>query len=396
VLRAMTIFGTTWADLTLDDVQRFLDGADDEPLLWEAKGTRLDKAEVRRQVCGFANSHEGGYLILGAAPVENDARTCWRLDGVTFPDEPHTWISNVVADAERGVRPRPDFDVAAWRAPQGNVAVVHVRPTSTPPCITNGTVYERVPGKTPPIQDPNRLADLFARGDVARRDAETRALRSTHALLKALARTDQDAKQDMRLERVHSAEFAHPATFVRSAVGIAATGNPPDIAGRLFRDDTLEPVWQALRNWPSNAPDDHREPTTPQWSQEALLWRQDELGPVRTTTLVRASWDGSVAIGRRLNTAQADPTRFVDAEVRPAWSLADQVLTHLKGYGDIYLAVVAVGKPFVDEPELEKSKPPRVLLQRGPLGAGMDESQLASLSRELCRSAGYYSPEPAG
>ena len=40
-----TIFGNEWADLTLEDVKAFLDRSDDkdEPLVWEAKGTRLTR-----------------------------------------------------------------------------------------------------------------------------------------------------------------------------------------------------------------------------------------------------------------------------------------------------------------------------------------------------------------
>ena len=82
------------------------------------------------------------------------------LDGVRFPDEPRPWITDVVSDPERGVRPRPDFDIEAWEAPKGHVAVVKVSATSTPPCIANGTVYERLPGKTQTLRDPLRLADL--------------------------------------------------------------------------------------------------------------------------------------------------------------------------------------------------------------------------------------------
>jgi hypothetical protein len=74
---------------------------------WEAKGTKLEKQEVRRQICGFANSHEGGYLILGAERVSNERpEPKWQLDGVQFPDEPRTWIAEIVGDPERGVRPK--------------------------------------------------------------------------------------------------------------------------------------------------------------------------------------------------------------------------------------------------------------------------------------------------
>jgi len=165
-----TIFGASWNDLRLDHVQTYLDQADDERLLWEAKGTTLDKNEIRRQVCAFANSHEGGYLILGAGRASGaSVEHRWALDGVSFPGEPRPWITDVVVDLERGVRPRPDFDVVAWETTNGHVAVVRVTPTSTPPSLANGTVYERLPGKSQTVRDPLRLADLFGRGDAARR-----------------------------------------------------------------------------------------------------------------------------------------------------------------------------------------------------------------------------------
>src|SRR3954468_13046672 len=66
-----TIFGVLWNNLTLDDVRVYLDTADTKPLTWEAKGTRVDANEVRRQVCAFANGHEVGYLVLGAAQSDS-------------------------------------------------------------------------------------------------------------------------------------------------------------------------------------------------------------------------------------------------------------------------------------------------------------------------------------
>jgi predicted HTH transcriptional regulator len=63
----MTLFGSPLHDLKLEDIQAFLDDADAEPLLWEAKATELRKGGVRKEVCGFANGHQTGYLILGAS-----------------------------------------------------------------------------------------------------------------------------------------------------------------------------------------------------------------------------------------------------------------------------------------------------------------------------------------
>src|SRR3954469_26053478 len=98
----LTIFGPPWGELRLEHVQAFLDEADDEPLLWEAKGTKLDKSEVRRQVCAFANSHEGGYLILGAdrpPTTGEEPEPGWQLEGVSFPGgEPQTWLTEIITD----------------------------------------------------------------------------------------------------------------------------------------------------------------------------------------------------------------------------------------------------------------------------------------------------------
>jgi hypothetical protein len=402
----VTIFGATWDELTLADVESFLADADDEPLLWEAKGTKLDANEVRLQVCGFANSHEGGYLILGARKVAAEPsdtaeppKQTWTLDGVGFPDEPRTWVSNVVGDLERGVRPMPDFDVAAWTAPAGHVAVVSVTPTSTPPCIANGTVYERIPGKTQTVRDPQRLANLFARGDEARRGAQARADRSARLMLDAWDRTsaaddrpnsDSDGSGGSQEETRPGTD---PSEFVRFAVGVAATGNAPNIAGRLFQIKVVEEVWLTLRHSPSIVPEEFRRPHPVAWSQEALLWRQEELGPIQSEKLVRASWDGAVAAGERIATASADPETLVEDRVQAAWQLADDLVTRLGGFGDTYLCVLVAGGPFAREDDAQTGK--EVVMRRGPLLSGVDGAQAASLGRELSRALGYLAPEPA-
>ena len=99
----------------------------------------------------------------------------WTLDGLAFPSDPTTWISEVVGNG--GVNPYPDgLDTRAFRvAGDRLVAVVSIPPVSTPPCNTGGRVYERVSGRTIPVREPLRLAALFERGDQARIAASTRA-----------------------------------------------------------------------------------------------------------------------------------------------------------------------------------------------------------------------------
>jgi hypothetical protein len=379
----MTIFGPGWADLTLQDVQSYLNDAEDEPLLWEAKGTRLDKNEVRTQVCGFANSHEGGYLILGADKTDDG----WKANGVAFDGEPITWLSDVIGDPERGVRPRPDFDIHAWPADNGHVAVIRVRSTSTPPCIANGTVYERLPGKTPPVRDPVRLASLFGRGDEARKLAEAIAYRAAKLALDAVTK-DEDTQEEEREEGGRA-----PLRAIRFAVGVAATGNPPDIASRLFQDDFSTAYWEYLRDLPDGMPYGWGQGPRPvEWPQTALLWRRELRGPIDYDVVLRASWDGAAAVAQRIakDDAYLDDA-FVNSRVGPAWRLADEVVQRLKGFGDFYVTVLFTGGNFPRRPGPADEI---LAMRRGPLLAGVDDDHLASLGRELLRSLGTGASEP--
>jgi hypothetical protein len=376
----MTIFGPGWAELTLEDVQSYLDEAEDEPLLWEAKGTRIDKNEVRLQVCGFANSHEGGYLILGADKTEGG----WTADGVAFDGEATTWLSDVIGDPERGVRPRPDFDIHAWPADNGHVAVIRVQPTSTPPCITNGTVYERIPGRTSPVRDPQRLTGLFSRGDEARRQA--RAVADRVAQLALATVTAEADRQGGEGEQT-------PLRAIRSAVGVAATGHPPDVASQLFRDDFAVKYWEHLRDLPTGLPAGFGRPPDPiEWSQTALMWRREVRGAIQDYDIVlRASWDGAAAVAERIAAEDAYLDSLVEHRVGPAWRLADEVVQHLGGFGDFYVTVLFAGGRFPRRPGPEDEI---LAMRRGPLLAGVDETHLASLGRELLRSLRSPTPEP--
>lgn len=387
-----TIFGVQWSDLGLEHVEAYLDQADDEPLLWEAKGTKLDPKEVRRQVCAFANGHEQGYLILGAerGSAEADAPK-WKLDGVEFPDEPRTWIAEIVGDPEGGVRPRPDFDVAAWPAANGHVAVVRVTPTSTPPCIANGTVYERLPGKTQTVRDPLILAGLFSRGDEARKRAQALSDRAARTVMDALG---GDAGSFRRPWTPVVSEAEQPAcddtTHIRFAVGVAATGTVPNIAGRLFRDEFVDEIWVQLRDRPTGLPSGYgNSPDPVDVSQEALTWRHQVLGYVDSITVVRAAWDGSAGAGQKLATEDALPDSLAQQQIAPQWRLADQLLQRLGGFGDLYITVLVEGGRFP-----RRRDPVSIVMRRGPVLAGVDDEHVASLGRELMRALGHLAPEP--
>jgi hypothetical protein len=377
----MTIFAVSWSELTLDKVRAFLDEADDESLLWEAKGTTLDKSEIRRQVCALANSHEGGYLILGADRVQRpphgtDATAAvWALEGVQFPDEPRTWLANLISSAERGVRPMPDFDVMAWVAVNGHVAVIRILPTSTPPCMTNGTVYERVPGKTMTVRDPLRLAALFTRGDSARREAQARA---DHAAL-----------------ALHGPETLAAAGWVHFTVGVCATGNSPDIAHRLFRDGFADSLWQKLNDRPVGLPGPfRRSPEAVEWSQDALTCRHETRGFIASVTVARASWDGAAAVHQELALEEMDTDMgsFVARLVEPAWRLANELVSELGGFGDVYVITLFSGGPFNQAARTQNEQ--YVAARRGPLLPGINPLHVASLGRELTRALGQPATEP--
>ncbi len=410
----MTIFGPAWADLELEHVAAYLNGeqADDEPLLWEAKGSKPDAKEtepnpneVRRQVCAFANGHEGGYLILGANKPKG--ATAWTFDGVEFRGgEPITWISTVVADLNRGVRPRPDFDVTAWPAEEGHVAVVRINPISTPPCIANGTVYERLPGRSRVVRDPQRLADLFARGDQARRGAEALADRAATRLLddwldgdagamyhervdSAVRQAESDHNEDD--EPDEEAEIEADSQYLRFAVGVAATGNPPNISGRLFRPDLVVQVWNRLRERPTGLPPGYETgPDPTATSQDALTWRHETRGLVNAVSIVRAAWDGSAAAGQRILMDDIDPERLVERRLAHEWRLADELVQRLGGFGEVYVVVRIAGGRF---PRRRKQRI-RVEMRRGPLLPGVADEHLESVARELNRAVGYFIAEP--
>jgi hypothetical protein len=390
----VTIFGPSFEALRPEDVRDYLDQADDEPLLWEAKGTELDKYEVRRQVCAFANGHETGYLILGAEPATSDNPPHkWVVNGVEFPGgEPRPWITDVIGDPERGVRPRPDFDVQVWEAANGHVAVVRVRPTSTPPCLANGTVYERLPGKSQTVRDPLILAGLYSRGDQARRAAEASADNAAEAVVnRALAGDAGMFRAERMAAQADREVVTDDATGIRFAVGVSATGNPPNISGRLFQAEFARHGWDRLRDRPLGLPPGlYGPPPDPvAWSQEALTWRHETIGPVSAITMVRAAWDGSVAAGQKLAMGDFYADTFAPGSIADQWRLADELVQRLGGYGDVYMTVLIAPARFRRRQEVGP-----IVMRRGPILPGVAEEYVDSLGRELKRALGYDSPEP--
>jgi hypothetical protein len=219
----VTIFGPTLDKLTVADLGAFLRDAPSEALEWEAK-SELNAGSIRKQVCGFANSHDGGYLVLGIQ--EPQPGGTWGLEGVVFPggDAPN-YVTNLIATGPARVMPYPDgLDVRTLDVGDGKqIAVVAVPPIPVPPCMTGGAVFERVSGKTIHVEDPARLAALFGRGD----DARGRA-----------AQLAETAAERANGEAAHRCDPRN----VQFALGLAAVAYAVDVESRLFStsfDDVL-------------------------------------------------------------------------------------------------------------------------------------------------------------
>lgn len=358
----LQLFGETWDALTLRGVQEFLAGAEDEPLLWEAKGTSLSAHEVRRQCGAFANSVEGGYLILGARRTDDG----WVADGVAFPDEePHRSISDFLRD---GVRPLPTYDVRAFAAAGGHVAVVRVEPLTGGPCIVRGTVYERVPGATIPVKDPARLAELFARGARAHEAARTAADRAVAAAAGAWAQEHADA----------------PGTLVVS-VAAAPVATAADIGARLFRHSTRELMHDLVEpHVRSGVP---IPPTiTPTVGQDRRVVVGVPFHTHQPSWLLAGFWDGSAAASARSEHTGAVQT-IIDAVVAPAGELARQLAARLGGGASGYLTVTVTS-------DVTPHWAGGVTLRRGPAQLDDLPALLPSLRRELQRTVGIDEAEP--
>jgi hypothetical protein len=366
----VTIFGPLWPDLALSDIASFLNGTESEGLLWEAKGVDAKPHEVRRQVCGFANSHEGGYLIIGASQASDGS---WTLDGVAFPDEPPTWVANIIG--EGGVNPYPEgLDVRSWPTSDGRqVAVVEVPPLAAPPCNTSGIVYERVSGRTITVRDPTRLAELFARGEDARRGAETVSAQAASGVL-----------------RIGTAHPLYQERHVQFGLGLAASGYAPDISSRLFshgfeqgvRSSMLTSLEQDPLQPPSGTPIGR------ETSQEAVVFVSHAADPVMGYSwVVRCVRDGSVGIYWLQGVQQSSVESIVKGPLVQAWKSAEEILSMLEPQGPRYLRALVAGGSFPANSVI-RGAPAPTTVSRGPVDPGFDATVLASIERELIRALG--------
>jgi hypothetical protein len=376
----MTLFGKPLHDLKLENIQRFLDDADAEPLLWEAKATELRKNGVRKEVCGFANGHQTGYLILGAKWDEE--KRSWSLPGLEFPnDDPPAWVSSVVQQ----LQPEPRVDVRPIPVSDGHVAVVEVPPIAIPPCFHNGTVYERISGQTVPIKSPLRLTELYGRGEAAQIGAENAANKWADQLL-----YDESV-----------AGFHEDPEGPRFTVAVNASGNPPDISSRLFTKRFEKAQREIVsENLVAITGNDPFGPNSTQWQEQdnCFLEVEDRIaGALTRYWHIRAIWDGTAVVRHQVPKGELLPAdQLFDDYIKRAWVTAAKLVDAIEGYGPTQVVLMVetgktVQRSSLLEPERERYELRRRLPEPEP-----DEAAFASVLRELRRAFGERVYEDEG
>jgi hypothetical protein len=367
----MTIFGAAWEELMLQDLTDFLHDGASEPLLWEAKRD-LNKSEVRAQVCGFANGHDTGYLIIGADQAKNGT---WTFEGL---EPPAAGLPSQITDYlhNGGVEPFPEgLDVRTLDIDNGRqIAVVRIPPIATPPCNTRGTVYERVSGKTIPVKDPVRLNALFEQGARARERAREAAARAAELAL------DRGSR---------SFDSGH----IQFGFGLAATGYTRDVRTRPFTP-TFESVARSslltvLAHDPLQPPIAKREV-----NQETLILETNpEDKRLGYNWMVRASTDGAIGVFWLQGITQTNIESLTGEPLRRVWECANEIIGMHNPRGARYMHVLFAGGEFPRNKVLSNARVfPAVA--RGPLGKGIDHDVLGSIGRELRRYQGEMAWEP--
>jgi hypothetical protein len=364
----LTLLGPDLHDLELKDVQAFLDAADAEPLLWEAKGTDVHPDSVCKAVCGFANGRQTAYLILGAD--QDDAG--WHLRGWQVPGgDPPAWVSSVINPA---LQPVPEVDVRSLRVRDGSyVVVVEVPPVAIPPCMSRGTVWERVSGRTIAVENPLRLSELYRRG-------EAEKVRAEHSAV--------DAAQQVILDPLVPGYVEEPDGH-RFALALNATGNPADISSRLFsrefEEKLLDTVHERLVPIRFGGAEYHH------GQEQSNCWLnvQTNISAQRLRYWhVRAIWDGTVVVRHQVPADyQLPPDQLMESAIKPAWTAAGKLVVALGGYGPTHMVLVMeTGKK--GPPRVGGTSEQRIGMRRHLLQPEPGQAAFASLTRELQRTSG--------
>lgn len=323
----------------------------------------LRRLSIAKSIGAFANSRDGGYVILGAA---HDKTRTWSLPGLADRGtEPAVWLESVIVGA---VLPRPRHQVRTLRLTDERFAgLIRVWPVPTPPALVGGVAYMRVSGMSIPITDPVELGRLYRQGETARSAAESRA---AGAIQWPTSRNPPG-------DRLH----------LLYAVSLSPVAPPPDVSSRLFRRSYIDELHSLLRSYltpPVVGP--VRAPEREEWAQSFVeVGLADPFGDAASALTVR--WDGSAVVSYW---AEDTPARGIDHLREPGnlarpWRLGVDALALLGGTGATYVTVFAVHDPGGTYASRWTEE----------LGHPSDET-LASVIRELRRSRGRADFEPEG
>lgn len=360
-----TPFGAEWDGLTVEHVLAFLGEPRNEGLRWEAKGGHIRPEHVREGVCGFANSHFGGFLVLGATQDKKTKQ--WTIDHWEPRDEVELWVQNCVGDG--GVDPAPSIDPKAWQLDNGGwLAVVLVYPVAVPPAITSdGGVWVRTSGATPQVKDAATLRELIRRGEAARERARQLSL---------------DAAADLYAASPESRRTA-------MVVAAAAPSVPADASSLVFRESfwrgaLVEHIQTRLAQYAAQGLQKFLQVHTAMDQGAVTVWNDDGFhGDVGFS--VRVGRHGTVAVAYNDPEMESaiDLVRSDDTDLRRLVSSAVELIKALEGRGPVHLAMRFMDRRLGD-----------VDLTRWADVDAVEDGLIESIIRELRRAKGHFEAEP--
>lgn len=137
-----------WLELTSDDIKLFLEDAK-ESFFYEFKQDDVSAKDLIKEISALSNTY-GGYIFIGISDKK-------RIIGCEKWNEER--IHTVIRDS---ITPIPIFDVREFKIDGKEVNVLRINEGPEPPYITNkGLVYERISSSSAPIEDSNKLNNLF-------------------------------------------------------------------------------------------------------------------------------------------------------------------------------------------------------------------------------------------
>lgn len=139
-----------WHKLRITDIKALLDEDDDETFFFEYKKDDVSTKKIAEEISAFANTY-GGYILLG---IDDDK----TISGCTNWNEQK--IHNVIHNS---LTPIPNFDIKKFKTKEKKIIfVIRIEEGTMPPYITNsGKVYQRVSSGSFPINDSNKLTQLY-------------------------------------------------------------------------------------------------------------------------------------------------------------------------------------------------------------------------------------------